>query len=111
MDVINLKISKVGGLTKARQIRDLVRESQHSDDHRRQLGRRHHYSGHRPPRPLDTPEQLRFSATDFNSYNTVCNAKGAPQRVDGCMSASSEPGLGIEPEMDVLGAPVAEYSG
>jgi L-alanine-DL-glutamate epimerase-like enolase superfamily enzyme len=58
-----------------------------------------------------TPEALRFSATDFNSYVTVRNATGAPQRVAGRMRASDEPGLGIEPDMDVLGEPVAVFTG
>ena len=58
-----------------------------------------------------TSEPLRFSATDFNSYVTVHNATGAPQRVAGRMSASDEPGLGIEPDREVLGAPVAVFEG
>ncbi len=57
-----------------------------------------------------TPESLRFSATDFNSYVTVHNASGAPQRVDGTMVAPDAPGLGIEPAFDVLGEPVAVYA-
>ena len=35
-------------------------------------------------------------------------AEGAPQRVDGFMAASEEPGLGIEPKFDVLGPVVVE---
>ena len=53
---------------------------------------------------------LRFSATDFNSYVSVQNATGAPQRVAGHMEASNLPGLGIEPAMDALGAAIAEYN-
>ncbi len=49
---------------------------------------------------------VRFTSTDFNSYVTVSTADGAPQRVDGFMSASTAPGLGITPKMDVLGSPV-----
>jgi L-alanine-DL-glutamate epimerase-like enolase superfamily enzyme len=56
-----------------------------------------------------TPEAMRFSATDFNSYVSVQNATGAPQRVDGHMVASDEPGLGIAPNMDALGQAKAEY--
>ena len=70
MDVINLKISKVGGLTKARQIRDLCVSLGIADDDRGHLGRRHHHRGHRPPRAQHAAELL-FSATDFNSYVTV----------------------------------------
>ena len=53
-----------------------------------------------------TPEKFCFSVTDFNSYGTVCIAAGAPQRVNGKMSARDAPGLGIEPDFAVLGKPV-----
>jgi L-alanine-DL-glutamate epimerase-like enolase superfamily enzyme len=108
MDVINLKISKVGGLTKARQIRDLcvalnipmtIEDSWGGDIITAAIAHLAH----------STPESLRFTATDFNSYVSVQNATGAPQRTDGKMSASDGPGLGIVPNWDVLGKPVAEY--
>jgi hypothetical protein len=54
---------------------------------------------------------MRFSATDFNSYVSVQNATGAPQRVDGRMVASDEPGLGVVPNWDALGQAGAEYKG
>jgi L-alanine-DL-glutamate epimerase-like enolase superfamily enzyme len=110
MDVINLKISKVGGLTRARQMRDLcvtlnlpmtIEDSWGGDIITAAIAHLAH----------STPEHLRFSATDFNSYVTVHNATGAPQRAAGRMRASDEPGLGIEPDRDVLGKPVAEYGG
>ena len=109
MDVINLKISKVGGLTKARQIRDLcvtlnvpmtIEDSWGGDIITAAIAHLAH----------STPEPLRFSATDFNSYVTVHNAIGAPQRESGQMRAPDAPGLGIEPDMDVLGEPVATYA-
>ncbi len=108
MDAINLKISKVGGLTKARLIRDIcvslnipmtIEDSWGGDIITAAIAHLAH----------STPEALRFSATDFNSYVTVQNATGAPQRVSGHMIASDEAGLGIAPNMDVLGKPVAEY--
>jgi L-alanine-DL-glutamate epimerase-like enolase superfamily enzyme len=108
MDVINLKISKVGGLTRARQIRDLcvtlnlpmtIEDSWGGDIITAAIAHLAH----------STPEALRFSATDFNSYVTVSNARGAPQRVDGCMRAPTAPGLGVTPDMEVLGKPVGEY--
>lgn len=109
MDVINLKISKVGGLTKARLIRDVcvslnipmtIEDSWGGDIITAAIAHLAH----------STPESLRFSATDFNSYVTVQNATGAPTRVDGNMVASDEPGLGIALNMDALGKPVAEYT-
>ena len=54
-----------------------------------------------------TPTEFLFTTTEFNSYVTVSTADGAPQRVNGRMSASTKPGLGIAPKMDVLGkAPI-----
>ena len=110
MDVINLKISKVGGLSKARQIRDLcvtlnipmtIEDSWGGDIITAAIAHLAH----------STPEALRFSATDFNSYVTVRNASGAPERVAGHMAASDNPGLGIAPDMAVLGKPVADFAG
>lgn len=105
MDCINLKIAKVGGLTKARQIRDLcvslgiamtIEDTWGGDIVTATISHLAH----------STPERLRFSSTDFNSYGTVTLAEGAPQRVDGRMSASEEPGLGVTPDPAVLGEPV-----
>jgi len=109
MDVINLKISKVGGLTKARQIRDLcvslgipmtIEDSWGGDIVTAAIAHLAH----------STPETYRFSSTDFNSYVTVSNAEGAPRRSEGTMQASTRPGLGVSGMMEVLGSPVAEYS-
>jgi L-alanine-DL-glutamate epimerase-like enolase superfamily enzyme len=105
MDVINLKISKVGGLTKARQIRDLcvslgiamtIEDTWGGDIVTAAIAHMAH----------STPPELLFTATDFNSYVTVSIAEGAPQRRHGRLAASTAPGLGIQPRMEVLGAPV-----
>jgi L-alanine-DL-glutamate epimerase-like enolase superfamily enzyme len=105
MDVINLKISKVGGLTKARLMRDLcvqagipmtIEDTWGGDIVTATIA---HLA-------QSTPAEFSFSATDFNSYGTVDIADGAPRRVNGTMRASDAPGLGIAPLMDVLGDPV-----
>jgi len=105
MDIVNLKISKLGGLTKTRQIRDLcvsmgiamtLEDSWGGDIATAAIA---HLA-------QSTPEEFRFTSTDFNSYVTVSNADGAPMRKNGKMSASKEPGLGIRPKMDVLGSPL-----
>jgi L-alanine-DL-glutamate epimerase-like enolase superfamily enzyme len=109
MDVVNLKISKLGGITKARQVRDLcvalgigmtIEDSWGGDIVTAAIAHLAH----------STPEANRFTSTDFNSYVTVSIADGAPQRQNGTMGASDAPGLGIEPKMDVLGKPVLEIS-
>lgn len=107
MDVVNLKISKLGGLTKTRQVRDLcvamgiamtLEDSWGGDVATAAIAHLAH----------STPEEFRFTATDFNSYVTVSTADGAPRRVNGVMSASTAPGLGIQPKMDVLGNRVVD---
>ena len=105
MDVVNIKISKFGGLTRARQARDLcarmgiamtIEDSWGGDMTTAAISHLAH----------STPTELLFTSTDFNSYVTVSHAENAPQRVDGRMEASLAPGLGIEPKMDVLGEPL-----
>ena len=102
MDVVNLKISKLGGLTKTKQIRDLcvsmgiamtLEDSWGGDITTAAIAHLAH----------STPEPFRFTSTDFNSYVTVSTATGAPQRERGFMQASQKPGLGISPRMEVLG--------
>ena len=109
MDCINLKISKVGGLTKAKLMRDLcvaqgipmtIEDTWGGDIVTATIA---HLA-------RSTPAEFTFSATDFNSYGTVDIAEGAPVRVDGRMTASDRPGLGITPIAAALGAPVARYS-
>jgi L-alanine-DL-glutamate epimerase-like enolase superfamily enzyme len=107
MDVVNLKISKFGGLTKIKQARDLcvsmgiamtLEDSWGGDVATAAIAHLAH----------STPEAFRFTSTDFNSYVTVSTAEGAPRRENGFMSAGTGPGLGIRPRMDVLGKPVVE---
>jgi cis-L-3-hydroxyproline dehydratase len=108
MDVVNLKISKFGGLTKIRQARDLcvsmgiamtIEDTWGGDIVTAAIAHLAH----------STPTELLFTSTDFNSYVTVSIAEGAPQRDNGRLAASSQPGLGIRPKMDVLGKPTAVY--
>ena len=109
MDVVNLKISKFGGLTKTRQARDLcvsmgiamtLEDSWGGDIVTAAIAHLAH----------STPPEFLFSTTDFNSYVTVSTADGAPRRVNGRMAASKAPGLGIKPKLDVLGKLVVEIA-
>ena len=109
MDVVNLKISKLGGLTKIKQARDLcvsmgigmtLEDSWGGDIATAAIAHLAH----------STPTEFLFSTTDFNSYGPVSIADGAPQRVNGRMAASTSPGLGITPKMDVLGKAVVVVS-
>jgi cis-L-3-hydroxyproline dehydratase len=107
MDVVNLKISKFGGLTRVKQARDLcvslgvamtLEDSWGGDIITAAIA---HLA-------QSTPPEFQFTATDFNSYVTVSIAEGAPRRNNGRMAASTLPGLGITPRMEVLGKAVVE---
>jgi L-alanine-DL-glutamate epimerase-like enolase superfamily enzyme len=109
MDIINLKISKVGGLTRAKLMRDLcvssgipmtIEDTWGGDIVTATIA---HLA-------RSTPAEFCFSATDFNSYGTRSIAEGAPQRVDGFMTASDTPGLGITPKVESFGPPLLEIS-
>lgn len=104
MDVVNIKISKFGGLTRAKQARDLcvslgigmtLEDSWGGDIVTAAIAHLAH----------STPPEFLFTSTDFNSYVTVSTAEGAPKRVNGRMAASLLPGLGVTPRTDVWGRP------
>jgi L-alanine-DL-glutamate epimerase-like enolase superfamily enzyme len=110
MDIVNIKISKFGGLTKAAQARDLcvelgvamtIEDSWGGDIVTAAIAHLAH----------STPTEFLFTATDFNSYVTKSIAEGAPQRENGRMAASKVPGLGVQPRFDVLGEAVLSVGG
>ena len=98
MDVINLKIGKVGGLTRARQIRDFcvamgiamtIEDSWGGDVVTAAIAHLAH----------STPPEFLFSATDFNSYVTRSVAPDTPRRQGGRLAAGTKPGLGVTPDV------------
>lgn len=109
LDVVNIKISKFGGLTRAKQARDLcaslgiamtIEDAWGGDIVTAAIAHLAH----------STPADLLFTAADFNSYVTVDIADGAPQRENGRMKAPAAPGLGIQPRLDILGQPIFDSS-
>lgn len=105
MDAINIKISKFGGLTLARQVRDLcvsmgvaltIEDSGGGDVATAAIAHLAH----------STPERLRFNCSDCNSYVSRDFAEGAPRRVDGAIQAPTGAGLGVAPDMRLLGEPL-----
>ena len=104
MDIINLKISKLGGLTKSKQIRDLcvelnipmtIEDSWGGDIATAAISHLAH----------STPVDYRFSSTDFNSYNAISYSEGSPQRINGQFKASDSYGLGVVLDFTKLGKP------
>ena len=108
MDAVNIKIGKFGGLSRARQARDLcvtlgiamtIEDTWGGDIVTAAIAHMAH----------STPPEFLFTATDFNSYVTVSIAAGAPQRAHGRMAAPAAPGLGVTPRAEVLGEPVLVF--
>jgi L-alanine-DL-glutamate epimerase-like enolase superfamily enzyme len=109
MDVVNLKISKLGGLTKTRQARDLcvslgiamtLEDSWGGDIVTAAIAHLAH----------SCPPEFLFSSTDFNSYVTRSIADGAPRRKNGRLAASTAAGLGIAPKLAEFGSPALDVS-
>jgi len=105
MDAVNIKISRLGGLTKARQMRDLceslgiamtLEDSWGGDITTAAIA---HLVG-------STRSEFYFTSTDFNSYNDVHLAEDAPKRKEGRLEVPSGPGLGIHVDEGKLGKPV-----
>lgn len=105
MDLINLKINRMGGLTRARQVRDLcltlgicmtIEDSWGGEIATSAIA---HLA-------QSTPDPFHFQSSAFHQYHTVAIASGGPEVDAGYMIASDRPGLGVEPHMDVLGKPI-----
>ncbi len=105
MDVVNLKISRLGGLTKAKTVRDLgqslglamtLEDSWGGDVTSAAIA---HFAG-------STRTEFYFTSTDFNSYVDVKVAPDAPVMTDGLVPVPNKPGLGITVDEKTLGQPV-----
>ncbi|MDC0226747.1 mandelate racemase/muconate lactonizing enzyme family protein [Alphaproteobacteria bacterium] len=109
MDIINIKISKLGGITKSKLLRDIcvethipmtIEDSWGGDIATAAISHLAH----------STLEKYRFSSTDFNSYNSITYTSGSPQKQNGKMQASDNPGLGVNIKEDVLGKPILKIT-
>jgi L-alanine-DL-glutamate epimerase-like enolase superfamily enzyme len=105
MDVVNIKLSRVGGLSKALQLRNLceslgiamtIEDSWGGDITTAAIAQ---LVGSTEPRHL-------FTSTDFNSYVDLSVAPDAPRRAEGWLSVPEAPGLGVTVVEGRLGKPV-----
>lgn len=108
-DGIGLKISKAGGLTRGRRVRDLclaagltlsVQDTVGSDIAFAALV----HMGQ------TVPEKFLRSTLECRDMVTLKTADGDYEVTHGFVSAPAAPGLGITPRLDVLGDPIASYS-
>jgi len=103
-DGITIKIARVGGVTRARLIRDVAVELgiavtvEDTGGAEIDTAAMVHLS-------LSTPEALRLHTVDFHNWVTRSNARGIPPTADGKITMGGAPGLGVEVLEDSLGAP------
>ena len=107
-EAVCLKISKQGGLSKARLMRDYLVE------HRIPVVAEDTWGGEIATATLahlaaSTPEEFLVNATDLHNYNTRSTGRPGPETRDGKLFASDAPGLGVAPDYESLGAAVAVY--
>ena len=104
LDATALKISKFGGLSAARRARDLcihlgvkmcVEDTWGSDI---VTGAALHLAASTDPKFL-------LNVCDLSSYVGPRLDPASPSRKDGFISPSEKPGLGVDPDMDILGTP------
>lgn len=108
-EICCLKISNLGGLSKARRVRDFLVEN------RIPVVAEDTWGGEIASTTLahfaaSTPSGFLQNTTDLMNYNTRSTGVGGAWAEGGKFYAPDEPGLGVVPDFDSLGAPVAEYS-
>jgi L-alanine-DL-glutamate epimerase-like enolase superfamily enzyme len=108
LDVACIKVSKQGGLAKARLLRDscaamglpmTVEDVWGGEIVTAALA---HLAASTPPETL-------LNTTDLHNYNTVHLADGAPEAKQGRLFVGDAPGLGVTPKAGVLGDAIATY--
>ena len=103
-----LKLSNLGGLSKGRRVRDFFVENGISVVSEDTWGGEittsvnAHFAA-------STPERYLLNTSDLHNYNEQRTGHPGPVTKDGKMYAADTPGLGVEPDFESLGAPVAVY--
>ena len=108
-EICCLKISNLGGLSKARRVRDFL------IDNRIPVVSEDTWGGEITTAAVahfaaSTREDYLQNTTDLMNYNTRSTGIGGPVGKDGKLYATDTPGLGVCPDFDSLGAAVAEYA-
>ncbi|WP_171206118.1 mandelate racemase/muconate lactonizing enzyme family protein [Ruegeria sp. HKCCA0235A] len=108
-EICCLKISNLGGISKARRVRDYL------IDNRIPVVSEDTWGGEITSSVVahfaaSTPPEYLQNTTDLMNYNTRSTGVGGPVVKDGKLYATNSPGLGATPDFESLGAPVAEYA-
>ena len=104
-EICCLKISNLGGLSKARRVRDYL------IDNRIPVVSEDTWGGEITSSVVahfaaSTPEDYLQNTTDLMNYNTRSTGIGGPTTQDGKLYATDTPGLGVNPAFESLGTPV-----
>lgn len=107
-EICCLKISNLGGISKARRVRDLLVDS------RIAVVAEDSWGGEIATATLahfaaSTPPDWLLNSTDLHTYNTRSTGTPGPRTEGGKLFAPDAPGLGIAPDYDSLGPAVAQY--
>ncbi len=107
-DVACVKMARIGGLTKARRIRDTF------VDHGMKVVTECMMGGEIVSAAVShfaasTPAELLFNTADLHVYNMQSTGTPAPPSSDGRLHCHGTPGLGVEPDFESLGDAVAVY--
>jgi len=107
-DVACVKMARVGGLTKARRICDYFVDYGIKVVTECMMGGRDRICG-RVAFCSFIPHELLFNTTDLHAYNTESTGTPAPPTSEGLLYCRDKPGLGVEPDFESFGDPVAVY--
>ncbi|SMX32707.1 mandelate racemase/muconate lactonizing enzyme family protein [Maliponia aquimaris] len=107
-EICCLKISNLGGLSKARRVRDFL------IDNRIPVVSEDSWGGEIASAAVahfaaSTPAEYLQNTTDLMNYNTRSTGLGGPMAREGRLYATDTPGLGVTPDFDSLGPAIAEY--
>lgn len=107
-EICCLKISNLGGLSKARRVRDYLVEN------RIPVVSEDTWGGEITTAAVahfatSTPQEYLINSTDLMNYNSRSTGLGGPEARDGKLFVTDTPGLGVTPDFDSLGPPVASY--
>ncbi|MFG6160507.1 enolase C-terminal domain-like protein [Halomonas sp. 1390] len=105
MDAMALKVSKFGGLTPSRVIRDLCVAAGFPMTIEDAWGSGIATAAY-AQLAASTPAHCLLNTTDLHRYNTTQLAHGAPTVAGGTMTVSDRPGLGVTPDFDRLEGPI-----
>ncbi len=107
-DGVTVKISRFGGVTRARRARDLAVDSGLMVTVEC-VGGAEIASSAIAHMSLSTPAERRTHTVDFHNWFSVSNAAGFPDVRDGAMRAPTAAGLGVVPLKERFGPPILAF--